>query len=174
MLGVLCWTLASCSADPGYQGRTSADWIRQLSDTSANARVDAVLALGNVLRINPESRIVVEALARALGDSIDEVRLTAGDALTQFGVQSPVAVPGLLGALADTVHPEVRSQAAGILGRLGSAARAAVPALTNALRDSAADVRANAAESPGLVGPDAAAAIPGSCVYRWTAAIRYA
>lgn len=160
VLAALAVCLGACHVDPGYQGRSSRDWIRMLEHPEPRTRVDAATALGHVLRLQPESPAVVDALIQALADSSDHVRLAAGFALATDGVRAPDAVPGLVDVLRDTAHADTRLHAAQILGRFGSAARAAVPALSTALVDSDAGVRGAAGAALGQIGPPASVATP--------------
>jgi HEAT repeat protein len=154
--------IVGCPADPGYGGRTSADWIRQLSDPGDAQRQRAALALGEVLELQPNSPRVVAALVRALRDTVDGVRETAGVALNAPGVRVDAAMPVLVELLVDSAHSHTREHGAMIIGAFGSRAAPAVPALVRALDDPIPEVRAAAAEAIGRVGPtaaDAAAAL---------------
>ena len=150
----------ACTADPGYRGRTSAEWIQQLSAADENTRADAARALERVLQLQPKMPNVVRALVRALADTSDVVRTAAGQALATQGVKSSEAAPGLAAMLADSAHPSVRVTAARLLGLVQTRTDTAVSALIAALRDSNAGVRAAAAQSLGLIGPSAAPALP--------------
>ncbi len=142
-----------CSADPGYDGRSSADWIRQLSGADPLDRERAALALRNVLEIQPDAPRVVDALIRALRDTVDAVRETAGVALSAPGVDVREAMPVVVELLADSAHPHTREHGAMIIGAFGSRAAPAVPALARALEDPVPEVRAAAAEAIGRIGP---------------------
>lgn len=153
-------TLAACTADPGYRGRSSAQWIEALADPEPTVRAEAASALGNVLRLQPKSPNVVRALVAALADTADMVRSAAGLALATDRVKAPAAIPGLVAALGDSAHPRMRQQAASVLGLFGTTAAGAVPSLAGALSDTDAGVRAASAEALGRVGPDAGLAMP--------------
>lgn len=157
-LAMVALLLAACSGDPGYQGRSSQEWIEALEDSTPEVRQGAADALGRILRIQPRSPRVVEALIRALGDPDDHVRVAAGVALATEGVRAPSAIPGLIDALQDSLHPHTREHAAQILGAFGPSAHPAVPALTLALADSSDGVRSDAAAALGQIGPAAASA----------------
>lgn len=151
----------ACQGDPGFGGRSSREWIASLEDSTVAVRVQAIDALRRILRIKPNSPHVVDALIRALGDSVDAVRMSAGVALTAVGVRAEGAVPALHDALHDSAHVAVRWQAAMILGRLApSAGQASVPPLTEALADREPQVRAAAAEALGKIGRASATALP--------------
>ena len=169
--------LASCGeSDPGYNGRQSADWIRQLDDPDPSERAFAVSALGNVVRLNPSYSPAVHALIGALGDTVDAVRVAAASALAREGVRAPDAVPGLIGVLGDSAHAEVRAHGARVLGavlsqfgarrrRSDSAADSialakGVEALVSATADRDPRVRIAAAQGLGRLGPTGAAASP--------------
>lgn len=165
-----CWSfvamggvvsLVACHGDPGFGGRSSREWIASLEDSTVAVRVQAIDALRRILRVQPNSPHVVDALIRALGDSVDAVRMSAGVALTTEGVRADGAVPALHNALHDSAHATVRWQSAIILGRLApSARRASVPVLTEALSDEEPQVRAAAAEALGKTGHGSATAVP--------------
>ena len=75
------------------------------------------------------------ALARALTDKLDSVRLAAAYALGEIGPDAAEAAPSLARALASDPDDDVRQEAAFALGELGEAARPMLPALQNAQRD---------------------------------------
>lgn len=146
--------LGACHADPGYGGRSSAEWIAQLSAPDHAQRVDAAQALGRVLAIQPNAPSVVAALVVALADTNDDVRVTAADGLRNAArggarVQATLArdaVPGIIALLADSQHVSVRRDAARILGALGATAEMrAVDPLGRALHDPSPEVRREAA-----------------------------
>lgn len=109
---------AGCDADPGYRGRTTDEWIAQLRDPSVAARVDAAAALTEILRIHPGSQRGTRALVQALRDSSDQVRLAAGNALAQPGVNAADAVQGMILVANDSAHADVRASAVRLLGDL--------------------------------------------------------
>lgn len=148
--------LGACNADPGYRGRSSDEWIAQLAEHDAARRVDAALALGKVLSIQPNASRVISALVVALADTSDDVRLTAAGGLRNAArggarVQAILArdaVPGIVALLADFQHVAVRRDAARILGTLGATAESrAVDPLGRALRDPTPEVRREAARA---------------------------
>ncbi|MEO7964804.1 MAG: HEAT repeat domain-containing protein [Gemmatimonadaceae bacterium] len=135
--------VSSCSADPGYEGRSADEWIRQLerSPDSLERRV-AARALGKVLAINPGSERVTAALVRALADTSDDVRLDAGTALVQDRRLAASAMQGLLLALTDSAHEHTREHAAELLATSAPEdARDVVPGLIRALEDPSPRVR---------------------------------
>lgn len=160
LAAVVLMLAIGCTADPGYGGRTSGEWIQQLSSPDENSRADAAEALERVLQLQPKMPNVVRALVRALADTADVVRTAAGRALATQGVKSPEAAPGLAAMLSDSAHPDVRVTAARLLGLVQTRTDTAVAALINALRDSDSNVRASAAQALGLIGPSAAPALP--------------
>ncbi len=120
LLSLLTLQSVACDADPGYRGRTSEEWIAQLNHpgdpSSVASKVDAAVALAEILRIRPGSERVTRALVQALGDSADDVRLAAGTALAQPGVDASKAVQGLIDVAYDSAHAEVRASALRLLG----------------------------------------------------------
>lgn len=168
-IACVCVALGACNADPGYGGRSSDEWISQLSQRDVDGRVDAALALGKVLALQPNAPRVIRALVVALADTNDEVRVTAADGLRNAArggerVQASLArnaVPGIVAILGDSQHVAVRRDAARILGTLGATAAAAtVEPLSRALKDPAPDVRREAALALSGLGETARLAVP--------------
>ncbi len=156
--------LLACRADLGYGGRSTRAWIAQLDDTSSRARTDAAEALGRILAIDPGDPRVIDALVHALADSMDVVRLAAGDALATPGVSAAEAIPLLVDAAADSAHVLVRGVAVQLLGSMARTlppreATRAGPALAAAfavaLRDPDADVRMRALDAVSRLGAPA-------------------
>lgn len=145
--------LVACAADPGYQGRSSSEWIQRLHDENTGTRIVAAESLGKILRINPRMHDITDALVTALGDSSDAVRLSAANALTTRGVDVLGAMAGLHAVLHDTAHANVRASMALLIGALGAErARILLPHLKEALSDPSAPVRAAAAQAFGVLG----------------------
>lgn len=152
------WLVATlifgCSADPGYQGRSSDDWIKDLRAPENRRRVEAADALGKILLINPGSHNVVDALSVAVTDTSDEVRLAAATALTSDGVDPSGALGGFHALLHDSAHAYVRQEMALLVGTLGvERGRMLMAPLSESLSDPDAGVRAAAVESLGMLGP---------------------
>lgn len=145
--------LIACAADPGYEGRSSSEWISRLHDENTGTRIVAAEALGKILRVNPRMHDVTDALIAALGDSSDAVRLSAATALTTRGVDVLGAMAGLHAVLHDTAHANVRASMALLIGALGAdRARILLPHLKEALSDPSAPVRSAAAQAFGFLG----------------------
>ena len=141
---VLFQTLVfGCSADPGFDGRTAGEWIRQLEESPDSVeRRAAARALGKVLAIHPRSTRVTAALVRALADTSDDVRLDAGTALVQHDRLAPTAVPGLVRLMSDSAHEHTREHAAELLAVVSPEnVGDVVPALIRALEDPSLRVR---------------------------------
>ena len=146
--------LFGCGADPGYQGRSSDDWIEGLRAPDSRRRVEAADALGKILLINPGSHDVVDALSVAVTDTSDEVRLAAATALTAEGVDPLGALGGFHALLHDSAHASVREEMAFLVGTLGpERGRMLISPLSESLSDPDAGVRAAAVESLGMLGP---------------------
>ena len=165
----VCVVLGACNADPGYRGRSSDAWIAQLAEGDADRRVDAAMALGKVLVVQPNAPKVLSALIGLLGDTSDALRVTAAEGLRnavrgERRVQERVArdaVPGIVALLADSQHVAVRRDAARTLGTLGAAAAAGtVGPLSRALQDPAPEVRRAAALALAGLGDHAQGAVP--------------
>lgn len=165
----VCVVLGACTADPGYGGRSSDEWISQLSERDVDGRVDAALALGKVLVLQPNAPRVIQALVVALADTNDDVRITAADGLRNAArggarIQASLArdaVPGIVAILGDSQHVAVRRDAARILSTLGTTAAATtVEPLSRALKDPAPEVRREAALALAGLGEMARLALP--------------
>ncbi len=109
----------SCHSEPAVGGRTAHELIVWLGNPDPDVRAGAARALGGVFKIAPQSSHVVDALVAALGDSVDQVRIAAGVALSQPGVRPESAVPALIAALGDSAHAFGRTQAATLFGSFG-------------------------------------------------------
>jgi HEAT repeat protein len=152
-LFILVLMCTGCDADPGHGGRSSRDWIRVLQTGDRAEKVRAAEALAKVLQIRPNYREVVEALALAVRDSVDEVRLAAASALSADGVDPLAAVAGLHEVLHDSAHADVRASIVLIIGSMGAErARPLLPTLSEALSDPDPRVRATALEAIGTIG----------------------
>lgn len=148
-------SISACAADPGFDGRSTVEWINQLKSPAPQARQEAADALGHVLQIDPNKRDAIDALALAIRDSSDDVRMAAAEALTTEGVDPVGALAGFHNALHDSVHSQVRSSFARLIGVLGpKRGRVLIPALSENIDDADADVRAATIESLGMLGPD--------------------
>jgi HEAT repeat protein len=113
-----------------YNGHGTRYWLNALGSPDAEARHQAIFALG---AIGPKRPEVVPALARILTTDPDaEARQQAALALRKMRATTRAAVPELTQALEDQ-EPAVRMNAALTLAGLGPEARAAVPALIQAV-----------------------------------------
>lgn len=151
---VILASLIACAGDIHYRGRSTGEWVDQLSNADARARIQAADALAAILSLQPNNPAAVQALVRALDDSVPIVQGAAGAALGATAVRKTDAVPSLLLALRDSLHPRTRAQAATVLGTLEASVRTAeipssidreaIAALTLALEDPEPLVRATA------------------------------
>jgi HEAT repeat protein len=161
--------------------------IRALKNPNPTTRADAATNLG---LLGLAAREAVPALAEALADPEDQVRMAAVAALEEVG-PGPEAIPLIAKALRKAItvdpwkaasalvqmgrtegslpyliellkdkHPLVRAAAAGAIREGGPKAAGAVPALINALRDPDPRVRDHAARAVEAVGPAANQAVP--------------
>ena len=147
---------SACGSDPGYGGRSSADWIIQLDSGNTPSRADAAHALGKVLGSRPDYPMVVTALVGALSDTSDVVRIAAASALTAEGVDIRAAIDGLHKVMHDSVHADVRASVVLIVSSLGpKRASALLPYLCEMLDDPSPRVRAAAVRAIGHIGPAA-------------------
>jgi HEAT repeat protein len=115
------------------------DLVALLSDLSSNVRWRAATALGAI-----GARQAGPALAKAVDDSAENVRLAGVMGLSQVRAESSLATPAFRAALGDT-DSRVRLQAVRGLGRLATPSRAARRALEAAGNDPDEGVRAEAA-----------------------------
>lgn len=153
--------IVGCDSDPGYNGRSSENWIATLQNGTPTERADAAFALSRILEIKPKSRKVSRALVAALRDTTDEVRLAAATGIRGAGRSAGGAVPLLGELLADSAHTEVRERAVSVLADIGAGAPSeATELLRRGLHDRAPEVRATSAQSVGRLGQDARAALP--------------
>jgi HEAT repeat protein len=126
---------------------------RALRDSSPIVRSRGAEALAK-----QEGPKVVAALARALKDPDDDVRLNAAVGLWNQGPEATVAVPALLDALDDPIYG-VRGWAMGELARIPGTAPRAVPRFVDAMAERTED-RSNAIDALFWYGAAAAPAIP--------------
>jgi HEAT repeat protein len=153
MLCFLVAALVGCTSDPGYAGRSSDQWMEVLRAGDTRNKVDAANALRKVLEIEPNYPKVVNALAKALRDTSDEVRIAAASALSAEGVDPSVAVAGLHAVLHDSAHADVRRSIVLIIGNLDrKRAELLMPSLREAIGDPDASVRATAVQAIGVIG----------------------
>jgi len=160
--------------------------IEALKDEGENVRWMAGYALEEM---GSDARAAVPALIEALKDEDEGVRAEAAEALAEIDPNVRVAVPVLLKMLEDELRHR-RSRAAAALGKIGPDVEAAVsafidaskdkrthvwgnyalfkiasrpdtiPTLIEAMGDENGDVREEAADALGRIGPDARAAVP--------------
>jgi HEAT repeat protein len=121
-----------------------------LSDKDLFVRRFAAQALGE---IGPDAKSAVKPLTEALKDSKKEVAEAAATALGKIGAAEPLAA--LVGDDKRDTGP--RRRAIEALGMMNGDARSAVPALTKALKNK--DLRIEAADALGEIGPDANSAL---------------
>lgn len=104
-----------------------------LTNLDADARADAILALG---QLGPRAAGAFPAIEKALADKSSEIRHSAVWALGQIGEEQEArAVPPLMAVLEGDPDADVRAQAAWALGQMGAAAEPAADALLAALQD---------------------------------------
>jgi HEAT repeat protein len=152
--------------EPFRDNMPASFYVRELQSPDPKTRQQAAKILGTIDGV--QGRAVVPALARALTDDDDQVRVNAALALFKIGPDAGEAVPALIGALRDKDN-RVRMDAAMALFKIGPDAREAVPALIAAMQavenktsvmNIGVSIRAEAAQALGRIGPDARAAVP--------------
>jgi HEAT repeat protein len=152
--------------EPFRDNMPASYYVRALQSPDPKTRQEAAKILGTI--DGAEGRALVPALARALEDADDQVRVNAALALYKIGPDAREAVPALIVALRDKEN-RVRMDAAMTLFRIGPDAREAVPALIAAMQAAenktsimsiGVTIRAEAAQALGRIGPDAREAVP--------------
>jgi HEAT repeat protein len=137
-----------------YQGKTLAQWIKQIESTDPSLVEDAIRAVAS---FGPDAaKEANPALIKVLSHSDTGVRVNAALALTLIGVDDSHtrdAVPALARRLSEDNQAIVRLHAAVALGRLDLAARPAIPELVRAAKDpSAWEIRRAAVYALGRAG----------------------
>jgi HEAT repeat protein len=150
------------------------DWKKDLQSPDPGHRLVAARQLGGT---GAETEAVLLVLTELLQEKEVGIRESAAQMLVNMGLKARGVIPALTDALADK-EPSVRGWAARALGRMGAEARKASPRLKALLQDKASfgiwvrgdlldlihvsyrNVRSEAAEALGRIGPEAEAAIP--------------
>ena len=141
--------------------------IASLNDSSRKVRTNAVNELSDIRAVSVET---FTALIGALSDDSDSVRASAEDTLIELGRHAATTVAPLLAeTLTNTQLAVTRGHVVDVLGGIGEAlvddgdsGDVVVAPLLEALRDTAEDVRRNAADELGempATSPDARAAL---------------
>ena len=128
--------------------------IASLNDNSTKVRTNAIDELSDIRAASTET---FTALIGALSDSSDSVRASAEDALIELGEGAAATItPMLADALTNTQSSVTRVQIVDVLGGIGEAlvddgksGEVVVEPILVALRDTAVDVRRNAADELG-------------------------
>ncbi len=128
--------------------------IASLNDSSRKVRTNAINELSDIRAASTET---FTALIGALSDSSDSVRASAEDALIELGEGAAATItPMLADALTNTQSSVTRVQIVDVLGGIGEAlvddgksGEVVVEPILVALRDTAEDVRRNAADELG-------------------------
>ena len=137
--------------------------IAGLNDNSTKVRTNAISELSDIQAASPET---FKALIQALSDDAKSVRSRAESVLIKFGKNRAASItPMLVDALLNNQSATTRWHIVDVLGAIGEALvkkgasdEMVVKPLLVALRDSAADVRRNAADELGEMrakSPDA-------------------
>lgn len=128
--------------------------IASLNDDSTKVRTNAISELSDIRAASTETFAV---LIEALSDDSDSVRASAEDALIELGEDAAAAItPMLVDALTNIQSSVTRVQVVDVLGAIGEeliddgkSAEIVVKPILVALRDTAEDVRRNAADELG-------------------------
>jgi HEAT repeat protein len=146
--GLLLLLVLGCQPKSPIEGKSVAEWEKQLRDGDTTAQAQAGLALA---KLGPEAAAVTPALADALKNPTLLVRQNAALALGAIGPDARSAVKELTTALMDSEW-QVRRLAAQALGKIGRDAREARPALQKAVNDKHGLVQQAAKEALKQIG----------------------
>src|SRR4051812_26700717 len=122
--GLLLVLVLGCQAKSPTEGKSVAEWDKQLREGDTLAKAQAGLALA---KLGVEAAPAVSALIETLKSTNTLVRQNACLALGAIGPEARAAVKDLATALGDSEW-QVRRQAAVALGLIGADARSAAPA----------------------------------------------
>lgn len=136
-------------AQPVFPRKSAAERTALLNGSNSNARVEAILALGD---LGDEAKSALPTMLALLKDNAPDVRFFGAMALGKVGA---AAVPGVTGLLHDT-NSLVRAAAAQALGRIGPKASQSLPELKPLIQDKNAAVRAEAVQALGRIGKETA------------------
>ncbi len=128
--------------------------LQFVADQDKNVQIAAIKALG---AIGTEPDKIVPALVGRLKAGDPEVAVAVCQSLRMMESRAAGAVPALIEALGSR-HKEVRRWAADVLHTLGPSAREAIPALLQAIKSKDWGLRATAAAALGSIGD--AVAVP--------------
>jgi HEAT repeat protein len=151
--------------EPVFENRPLSHWISQLASEDADARKEALRAIGG---IGPRAAIAVPVVRKLLHDPDPDVQEWACAALGRIGPAAKDAVPELEKIILNQrAVDKVRWAAAVALGNIGPDAVAATPTLLKALQDPDPWLRWAATEGLAGIGPQAkgAAAALASALY---------
>jgi HEAT repeat protein len=146
---------AAAENEPVYKGQPVSVWVADLKDDLVLTRRAAVRAL---VILAPESQIAATALAGALADRNETVRLAAAEGLQKLGPKATAALPQLVN-LFENMNPKIRLSAIDAIKGLGPEAKGAAVGLTVALGDRDDSVRHAAADALGQMGPESKKAV---------------
>lgn len=141
--------------------------IARLNDNSRKIRTNAINGLSDIRAASTET---FTALIGTLSDGSKSVRASAEEALIELGEHAPMTIaPMLAAALTNSESAVTRGHIVDVLGGVGEAltddghsGEMVVEPLLGALRDTAEDVRRNAADELGemrATSPDVQAAL---------------
>jgi HEAT repeat protein len=132
---------------------------KRLGSTDVVVRFDGAVRLGEM---GQEANEAIPALTRLLADEDGSVRFSAAEALLKIDKDNVDAFNWIIDALTHDKDPVARLSAASYLGRCQRSqtqSETIVPALIRALLDDDDDVRIEATQSLGLLGPLAKSAV---------------
>jgi HEAT repeat protein len=159
------WLKRTIRNDQPNEDRTDKDWIADLNSPDADTRANAAKALG---KSDAPDKTSETALAKALSDDANPVRVQASFALSRMKIVDPSLVAPLSKSLSDPIML-VRWNAILAFSHMGPDAKEAVPALVRALEDKSNRQVLNplpksvfdmTVETLGRIGPDAKDAVP--------------
>jgi HEAT repeat protein len=154
---VLLAALLSARADdpPRDEGKTAAEWLRQLTEGDTPARRRAAAMLG---WMDEGAKPAIGALTAALRDKDGRVRSTAAYALGRIGPDAKSAASGLA-ELVKNDEPSVRVCAATALGRVQAPAAIAFAPLVSMVNSDLDYEREVAVEALSTLHPETVLAV---------------
>jgi HEAT repeat protein len=177
-LGYWAWQRYHRPSAPTYEGKTLAQWIKDLDDPDygvseraadvlVRAGVEAVPSLleararGDIRLHRRAAAVLVRIGAPAAPGLIDALKDKPNEQRIEIPLvrMGPAAVPALIAALKDETSSR---EAAAVLGLIGPRSADAVPTLMEVLKDrhATADRREAAAGGLGMIGTPAADIVP--------------
>lgn len=163
---LLAWAGVCLAQDsePAIDGKPLAELLKQLRSDNRGFQLRAAQSLAKSPKELHEK--IVPQLISVLGSARENDKFVAAQVLGEYGVVARSAIPDLLPMLAGTQYERNRAAAARALGQIlkDAPANDEVEKVTQALiavfPDKYSDVRREAVEACGMIGPAAKSCIP--------------